>query len=455
MGVRSGGRGGEDSHVCGAHAVPSASQHGGFSAITMSSRGGASQSLAALFALVGLSLSGGPMALAAVDLEWRPSRQAADVGEVVEIDLYAVARSGSDEPVFAIRAVLSWDELALELLGLADPCEALPCPPNTYAWVESDFPYDAPDGLNDTWHDGDAMYRAFGQFAPEERAVATGNGLWVTTFRFRTLRSGTGELRLEEQLGESARTQVVAAPGVDVTGVLGLPAEVVIGGCAAPLVSPIGSRYLAVTPVEGGDLLALRVEGAADYPAVACVSRYVQLDGTLGPTRVTLRPVEWGTVYIADIQIRPSTTYQVQAICIPEVGPGVLSSPVSATTWLWGDVNNDGVAYIEDVLMVTDGSLGLFGPDTILENLDLSPCVPDGEIDDQDIASAQAAYAGDTFSCVEPCQPGTGLDEFADFVPCMAGPATDASDGCGQFDSDLDNDLDLVDFAAFQTLFAE
>ncbi len=413
-------------------------------------------SLAAkVLALLSLPLPAVTSALAEVDLEWRPSRQSAGVGEIVEIDLYAVSSTGADEPVFAIRAVLSWDELALELLGRADPCDLIACPPNTYLWVESDFPDDAPDGLNDTWHDGDAVYLAIGQFAPDERATATGKGLWVTTFQFRTLQSGTGELRLEEQLGESARTQVVAAPGVDVTGVLGSPAEVVIGGCASPLVSTSGSRYLAVTPAEGGDMLALLVKGDADYPAVACMSRFVQLDGTLGPTRVTLRPEEWGTVYVADIQIRPSTTYQVQAICIPDIGPGALSSPVSATTWLWGDVNNDGVAYIEDVMMVIDGSLGIFGPDTIPENLDLSPCMPDREIDDQDIASAQAAYAGGTFTCVEPCQPGPGLDEFADFVFCMAGPAVDASEGCEQLDSDLDNDLDLLDFAAFQTVFAE
>lgn len=407
-----------------------------------------------VFALLSLSLQVVSRSHAAVDLEWRPPRQIAGVGETVEIGLYAVSGTGADEPVFAIQAVLSWDPLVLELLGYEDPCELVPCPPNTYAWVDSGFPEDAADGLNDTWDDGDAMYQSFAQFAPDARATATEKGLWVTTFRFQTLSPGTGEVHLEEQPGESARTQVVAAPGLDVTGVLGGPAEVVIGECAPPAVSAIGSRYLAVTPSQGEDFLALLVGGDDADPAVACMSLYVQLDGTLGPTRVSLRPAEWGTVYVGDIQIRPSTTYHLQAICVPDVGPDKLSRPVSATTWLWGDVNNDGVAYIEDVTLVIDGSLGFLGPDTILENLDISPCTPDGEIDDQDIASAQAAFAGDSFRCAEPCQTAPGLEEFADFASCLAGPAAEVDESCEQFDSDLDNDLDMLDFAEFQTAFA-
>ncbi len=407
-----------------------------------------------VLALLSLSLLAVSWAQAAVDLEWRPPRQTAGVGETVEIDLYAVSGTGADEPIFAIQAVLSWDHLVLELLGHADPCEGVSCPPNTYAWVESGFPEDAPDGLNDTWDDGDALYQSFAQFAPDERAIATGTGLWVTTFRFQTLSLGTGELHLEEQRGELARTQVIAAPGVDVTGVLGVPAEVVIGECAPPAISAIGSRYLAVTPRGGEDLLALLVGGDAADPAVACMSLYVQLDGTLGPQRVSLRPAEWGTVYVGDIQIRPSTTYQVQAICVPDVGPDISSSPISATTWLWGDVNNDGVVYIEDVTLVIDASLGSLAPGAILENLDMSPCLPDGEIDDQDIASAHAAFARDSFPCAQPCPTAPGLEEFADFASCLAGPGAEKDEGCEQFDRDSDNDLDMFDFAGFQRAFA-
>lgn len=405
-----------------------------------------------------------------VSLEWRPARQAAEVGETIEIGLYAVSDSGFDKSVGAIGVVFIWDPSTLELLGNVDPCYKGTCPPNAYEWMYSSFRNDVlGDGLNADcgkeefcdpytslpFNDGNAHYLALGRMSGDAPALATPKGLLVTLFRFQTLSAGLSELRLEEQLGEATRTLVIDGEdtGVIITGALGPPAEVVIAGCSPPTVSAIGPRYLAVTPPSDEHSTALLVTGDPDDPKVACASLYVQGDGTLGAAPLFLTFDEWGTVHVSDSQIRPSTTYQVQAVCEANGEPGSSSSPVSATTWQWGDVNNDGAAFMDDVTLVMNGALGIFGGDTILENLDLSPCVPDQQIDDQDISSVQGAFAGERFACPKPCFVGPGLDEFAEFVACMGGPGTQADEDCDQFDSDNDGHVDMVDFGMFQTIF--
>jgi hypothetical protein len=47
------------------------------------------------------------------------------------------------------------------------------------------------------------------------------------------------------------------------------------------------------------------------------------------------------------------------------------------------------------------------------------------------------------------------LLDYADLASCLAGPAAGLSNpGCGCFDLDRDDDVDLLDFANFQVLFA-
>ncbi len=403
-----------------------------------------------------LPLPGASRSEAAVNLEWRPVRQTVEVGEMVEIALYAVADSGLDESVAAITAILVWDPTYLGLWAIVDPCDQGTCPENAYDWLSSGFLDDSQaDGLNDTFTDGNALYNALGQLASGDPAVATPEGLWVTTFMFQALDTGVSELRLEMAFGESTRTLVASgdAPGEDIIGTLGPPAEVTLTGCSRPTVVAIGSRYLAVTSAPGADQVALLVTGEADDPAVACMSLFVQTNGALGASPVFQAPDEWGTIHVTDLQIVPSARYHVQAACGQDQQVQSMSSPASATTWIWGDVDNNGVVFINDFTLVLDGSQGIFSGDTILENLDLAPCLPDRQIDAHDVESARDACGGASYPCVEPCSAGPGLDDFADFVPCLAGPAEQTGPGCGLFDADGDDDVDLLDFAAFARVF--
>jgi hypothetical protein len=196
------------------------------------------------------------------------------------------------------------------------------------------------------------------------------------------------------------------------------------------------------------------VTGEADDPALACVSLFVQTDGTLGRSPTFRTPDEWGTVHVTDLQIVPSSRYHVQAACGQDQQVQSMSSPASVMTWIWGDVDDNGEVLIDDVTAVLDGSQGIFSDDTILENLDLAPCLPDRQIDALDVKNALEAKGGTSYPCAEPCSSGPGLDDFADFVPCMTGPAEQIGPACGLFDADGDENVDLLDFAEFERVFS-
>ena len=391
-----------------------------------------------------------------VNLEWRPARQTVEVDEMVEIALYAVADSGLGESVGAVTAILVWDPAYLGLWAIEDPCDQGKCPENAYDWLSSGFPDDSQaDGLNNTFADGNALYGCLAQLTAEDPAVATREGLWVTTFIFQALDPGVSEVHLEMTFGENTRTLVASgdAPGQDITGTLGPPAEVTLTGCPRPTAVAIGSRYMAITPAPGAYQVALVVTGEIGDPAVACVSLYVQIDGTLDVSPVFRTPDEWETVYVTDLQIIPSTRYHVQAACAQGQQIQSVSSPASATTWMWGDVNSNGTVDIDDVTLVLNGSKGIFSGDTILENLDLAPCEPDRLIDALDVEEVMDASSGAPYPCSQPCSAGWGLEDFAAFAPCMTGPAEQSGPGCGIFDADGDKDVDLLDFTEFERVF--
>lgn len=411
------------------------------------------------FTLVPVSLALGLQGLlpaeGAVNLEWRPIQQTVEVDGTVDVRLYAVASSALDESVGAVTVILVWDAERLALWGVTDPCDQSPCPPDGYDWLSSGFPDDSlGDDLNRTFGDGNALYSAFAQLDTPP-AVATSEGLWVTTFRFQTIQPGEVAIRMEATFGESTRTLVVSgdAPGVDITGTLGPPAEVDIEGCPRPTASSIGCRYVAVTPAPGPDPIALLVIGDIDDPGVSCVFSYVQVDGTLEQTPVFQTPQEWDTVYVGDAQIAASTTYHVQAGCGQGQTVESVSSPVTLETWVWGDVNNDGCAFIDDVTMVLDGSQGNIGEGTLLESLDLGPSRPDRQIDSEDVQAVQYAYIGAVYPYPMPCSGGPDLEDFGEFVQCMAGPGEQVDLGCEPFDADGDLDVDVADFATFQEAF--
>ena len=146
----------------------------------------------------------------------------------------------------------------------------------------------------------------------------------------------------------------------------------------AMTVTAIGPRYLAVTPPDTPELLALRVSGPP-----ACVPRYVDAAGLAdSATPVYRSSTDWGTVHVLGPLVIPSSVYTVQA----EVTAGVPIGSATASTWLWGDADHVNDVDLFDILCVLDGTHGIFDTCTIY-GVDLTGpgYTPDGVVDFQDI----------------------------------------------------------------------
>lgn len=359
------------------------------------------------------------------------------------------------------------------------------CPQQTYHWASSGFPSDLsfdginiPDPTTAFGNDGDAFYAATRQTTcpgsiPACAATVTQGGLTVTTFEFEVLNippSQATQISFLPCLGGVSKTRAISnvtlAFSNDVTLPLGLcdlssnipfdscdldqqcpggacviTTEVIdFASCDPPAVTPAGSRYLHITPAPGIEAVALLVTGSSQDSEISCVSQYVQADGLLGDTPIFLTPTQWGTVSVFGDAIRPEKTYFIWTDC-GNPTTEVLSDPVSANTWTWGDVNSDGVANIADILRVVDGFLGIFvrrsSPcssnaectdpildrpffecnvaegfcvNSTLESLDLINanttlfgCQADGAVDLADILRDVDAFLGLTIPCGPPC----------------------------------------------------
>ncbi len=158
-----------------------------------------------------------------------------------------------------------------------------------------------------------------------------------------------------------------------------------------------GARALMVTPQSCSGQVAVLVT-SPDYP---CVSMYVDADGMLVETPEMRTPTEWADVAIRGELIVPSSTYTIQCWA-----SDVLSEAASATTWMWGDVDNDEDVDIDDILLIIQAFQSDFSQVT-LEAADLHPCTPNGEIDIDDILSAIAGFQSKTYAdtgCPIPCE---------------------------------------------------
>lgn len=151
--------------------------------------------------LVGCVLFGGAHGgQANINLEWRPAVYTVNVGDVVDLPLYAISTSGVDHPIAAIDLILDWGPAHLRLEGVINN--------GPYDWLSSEFPDDSPaDGLNNTWLDGDAYYLALARW--DAPALAPPEGLRVATFRFTALaETSTTEVTIPETAGDYTRTVV-------------------------------------------------------------------------------------------------------------------------------------------------------------------------------------------------------------------------------------------------------
>ncbi len=240
-------------------------------AVADRSRAGLPRSWSACLAYAAIAILlvvvGGRLARADVDLSLQPDVVRANTGEVVRLSLIATASSGVDESIAAMDVILQWDPSVLELIGKIDD--------GSYSWLVSGFLDDSGlDGLNDTFEDGDALYTALAQFAPDPPAYATQTGLVVTTFEFRALAPGMTAVEAMASAGARTRTVVYDGfvPGLEVTGsLLGADASVVLGcvpGTVNAAAGPIANvLFVNGSAGDGAGRVAVR-EGEALWAVI-------------------------------------------------------------------------------------------------------------------------------------------------------------------------------------------
>ncbi len=174
---------------------------------------------------------------------------------------------------------------------------------------------------------------------------------------------------------------------------------------AVPTIAAAGSRYLSLQLAGVADVVALYLTGDAQDPAVSCVTAYVQADGTLGPEPVFQNITAWeGVPHITGEQILPGATYGLQAD-FGSPGAPILGPVTSAATWMWGDVDNNGVVNFADISLVVRGFQGDFSL-AAREAVDLHPCTPNGDINFADINWDVTAFQGAAYldtECPVPC----------------------------------------------------
>lgn len=177
---------------------------------------------------------------------------------------------------------------------------------------------------------------------------------------------------------------------------------IVVAGIPVIDMDAAGSRYLSISPPGGSTPTAFLVTGDAGNFAVSCLSAYVQADGTLAATPVFQAPATWGVaVYVGDSEILPLTQYFVQADT-GSPGSPILSSPVGATTWKWGDVNNSNVVNLDDILCELAGFGGNFSMCTLYGD-DQMGFVPNRIVNLDDILAVLSAFGGTPYGGTPPC----------------------------------------------------
>lgn len=166
-------------------------------------------------AIVTISTRTVSVGAAGVDLVLKPTFQVVQVGESVDLGLYALSSNESDWPISGMDVVVLYDPTRLHFYNLT----SMGAP---YNWLQNGFFWPSPDNINDDLSDGQMMYTAWAQLGVP--AVAPGNGLLVTTFQFQAQAEGCGEyVAVVPAWGTSATTRVFdgTTPNHDVTGNLG------------------------------------------------------------------------------------------------------------------------------------------------------------------------------------------------------------------------------------------
>ncbi len=164
-----------------------------------------------------------------------------------------------------------------------------------------------------------------------------------------------------------------------------------------PFLTAVGSRYLQLMAAMGTTPVAFLLE-SADLP---CLSLYVQPDGSLGSTPIFLAGNSWPTVFINGLDIIPVTQYSVRADNGAE-----LSGPSSATTWSWGDLNNNAVVNLDDILCELRAFSGSFDSNCTIYSADIKGSMnydPDLIANLDDILGVLNAFGSPSYDGPDPC----------------------------------------------------
>lgn len=176
--------------------------------------------------MCGASLIVSVPASAVVNLELRPAFQTVEVGQPVQVGLYAV--SPTSQSFASVDVVLLWTQALIDLTGNSN-VGAVPL-------LVSSFPAGDPYGLNLNLHDGDAFYVAFAMLG--NPVVATPSGTLLTTFQFTATATGSAMIEMPLTHPSGARTRVLdgTVPNLNVTGtVTGAVIDVIADTCPADL----------------------------------------------------------------------------------------------------------------------------------------------------------------------------------------------------------------------------
>ncbi len=167
---------------------------------------------------------------------------------------------------------------------------------------------------------------------------------------------------------------------------------------ATPTLAAAGCRYLSVNPNMPGtdEPFALRVT-SAELP---CIDLFVSDEGLLTTTPVLKTAAEWGTVYVADHETVPVKSYTIQA-----VNGLFVSETVAATTWHFGDTNNDLIIDLDDILCVLAAFSGNYSTNCTLYSADQIGGFfnPDRIVNLDDILAVLNAFTGQAYPGPYPC----------------------------------------------------
>ncbi|MEK6677313.1 MAG: PQQ-dependent sugar dehydrogenase [Planctomycetota bacterium] len=176
----------------------------------------------------------------------------------------------------------------------------------------------------------------------------------------------------------------------------GVPDQCLAPVCSDVTAAAIGSRYVEMSAAASTGRMALKIAGNGADPDVACMTRYVQADGTLGSTPVFKTPNAWGTVTVTGFDIRPDTSYFAAAECL-----WGLSGDGKMLTWIRGDLDHSNTVDVDDLIGMLEGFAGNFF--FAFEAVSIGPCAPDALIDLDDLQELLAAFANEVDLCPDPC----------------------------------------------------